>query len=417
MADDHENPLAGGTEALEFREVADRVWARDLLPGQGNGLTIETEEGLIQVDTGFNADIAREIIGDVREVTDRRVRTIVYSHGHVFYNFGVEAWLADAERRGDPRPEIVAHENLPARYARYRETLDFQTLLTGWQSGFGRAAWEGQLTPFLDPDVVYRDELSIGSDSRPVELHWAPAETDDATAVWLPRERLLYGGAATIMSIPNVGTPLRSQRDPMRWARTLDHYITLEPETLVREFGPEVHGREAVVEVLRSTADALRWLRAETVKRLNQGYDVNEIIADIEYPTEWAEMAWMAPTYGHPDYIVRDIFRSETGWWDRNITQLHPSPPAASAAAIRSAISDPTHVLETARRLRADGERQLALHVIDLLALDTADDPAAVEARTIKAEIAEELASEASSFISANLYRTMAAYPHDRATG
>ncbi len=75
-----------------------------------------------------------------------------------------------------------------------------------------------------------------------MELHRAPAETDDATAVWLPQDRLLYGGAATIMSIPNVGTPLRSQRDPMRWARTLDHYITLEPDTLVREFGPEVQG-------------------------------------------------------------------------------------------------------------------------------------------------------------------------------
>jgi len=415
VPDDRDNPLAGGAEALEFREVADRVWARDLLPGQGNGLTIETESGLIQVDTGFNDGVAQEILADIRTVTDRPLGTIVYSHGHVFYNFGVMAWLAEAEQRGDPRPEIVAHENLPARYARYRETVDFQTVLTGWQSGFGRAAWEGQLDPFLDPDVVYRDELSIGSAARPVELHWAPAETDDATAVWLPEERLLYGGAATIMSIPNVGTPLRSQRDPMRWARTLDHYIALGPETLVREFGPEVHGRAAIVEVLQSTADALRWLRAETVRRLNRGLDIEEIIAEIDYPTEWADMAWMAPTYGHPDYIVRDIYRSETGWWDRNITRLHPSPPEAVAAAVRSAIADPAHVIETAQRLRADGQAQLALHVVDLLALDDGDDPFVAEARAIKVEIAEELAAGASSFISSNLYRTMAAYPNDRA--
>jgi alkyl sulfatase BDS1-like metallo-beta-lactamase superfamily hydrolase len=415
VADDHENPLAGGTQALEFREVADRVWARDLLPGQGNGLTVETETGLIQVDTGFNDGVAREIIADVRRVSDRPVRRIVYSHGHVFYNFGVGAWLDDAVERGDPRPGIVAHENLPARYARYRETLDFQTLLTGWQSGFGRGAWEGQLAPFLDPDVVYRDELSIGEGDRPVELFWAPAETDDATAVWLPAERLLYGGAATIMSIPNVGTPLRSQRDPMRWARTLDRYVTLEPETLVREFGPEVHGREAIAEVLASTAAALRWLREQTIERLNRGADIDEIIADIDYPAEWAEMDWMAPTYGHPDYIVRDIYRSETGWWDRNITHLHPSSTAAAAAAVRSAIADPGHVLDTARRLVDDGEPQLALHVVDLLALDGGDDPAVVEARELKAEIGDLLAADASSFISANLYRTMAGYPHDRA--
>ena len=71
---------------------------------------------------------------------------------------------------------------------------------------------------------------------------------------------------------------------------------------------------------------------------------------------EWAGATnKMAPTYGHPDYIVRDIYRSETGWWDRNITHLHPAPPQSVAAAIRSAIADPGRVLETAKELRARG--------------------------------------------------------------
>jgi alkyl sulfatase BDS1-like metallo-beta-lactamase superfamily hydrolase len=415
VTDDHENPLAGGAAPLEFREVADGVWARDLLPGQGNGLTITLDNGLIQIDTGFNDAVANEIIADIRTVTDKPLHKIVYSHGHVFYNFGVNAWLNHATERGDPRPEIIGHENLPIRYARYRETVDFQTILNGWQSGFGYQAWVGQLDPFLDPDVTYRETLSIGDESRPVELFWAPAETDDATAVWLPRQRLLYGGAATITSIPNIGTPLRTQRDPIRWARTLDHYIELKPEILVREFGPELHGHEAIVEVLASTADALRWLRSETVRRLNKGLDIEEILADIDYPSEWEDMAWMAPTYGHPDYIVRDIYRSETGWWDRNITNLHPAPPTTVATAIRAAIGDPQRVLDEARALRGDGQPQLALHIIDLLALDTSDDPAVVEARSIKAELAEELASSTTSFISSNLYRVMGNYPHSRA--
>ncbi len=414
MTDEHENPLAGGSGSLEFREVADRVWVRDLLPGQANGLTIEVDEGLVQVDTGFNDGVALEIISDIRTVTDRPLKTIVYSHGHVFYNFGIGAWLDHADKRGDARPSIVAHANLPARYARYRETLEFQTTLTGWQSGFGKAAWEGQVGPFVGPDVVFDDRMSIGDDQRPVELFGAPAETDDAVAVWLPEERLLYGGAATIASIPNVGTPLRTQRDPVRWAETLDHYVSLEPDVLVREFGAEVHGRTAIAEILQSTAEALRWLRREVVDRMNKGWDVEEILEDIDYPAEWDVQAWMAPTYGHPDYIVRDIYRSETGWWDRNLTSLHPATPDAAAEAVRSAISDPQHVLDTASRLRADGELQLALHVLDLLALHPGNDAAVVQARELKVAIAEELADSASSFISANLYRTMADYPHDR---
>ena len=414
MTDDHENPLAGGSEALGFREVAERVWVRDILPGQGNGMTIALDEHLIQLDTGFNDDVAREIIADVRTVTDLRVGTIVYSHGHVFYNFGVEAWRRHADERGEDRPEIVAHAALARRYARYRDTLDFQTLLTGWQSGFGKAAWIGQIGPFVDPDRTFDDRIEIGDGSRRVELLAAPAETDDALAVWLPDERVLYGGPATIMSVPNVGTPLRTQRDAVAWADTLDRYLALGPEVLVREFGPEVHGRAAIAEVLSTTAEALRWLRSETVKRLNQGQDIEEILADIEYPSEWDDLAWMAPTYGHPDFIVRDIYRSETGWWDRNVTTLHPSPRDRVAEAVREAIADPAHVVATARRLRDEGDPQLALHVLDLLAGSSSADESVVEARALKAEVSEGLADQATSFISSNLYRSMARYPHDR---
>ena len=114
-----------------------------------------------------------------------------------------------------------------------------QTILNGWQSGSGKAAWAGQLQPFLDPYLTYRDRLTLSEGSRRVEIFWGPAETDDATAVWLPDERLLYGGAATIASIPNVGTPLRTYRDAVRWADTLDARETPEVRA-AREMKQEI---------------------------------------------------------------------------------------------------------------------------------------------------------------------------------
>ena len=161
--------------------------------------------------------------------------------------------------------------------------------------------------------------------------------------------------------------------------------------------------------------DALRWLRRETIGRLNRGLDIDEILADIEYPADWAAKPWMAPTYGHPDFIVRDIYRSETGWWDRNIKSLHPASRPEVAEAIRVAISDPGHVIATAERLRSEDRPQLALHVIDLLAQSSSNDPEVLAARQLKKELAEDLAGQATSFISANLYRTLADYPHERA--
>jgi uncharacterized sulfatase len=112
----------------------------------------------------------------------------------------------------------------------------------------------------------------------------------------------------------------------------------------------------------------------------------------------------MRPLYGDPEYIVRDIFRSETGWWDRNPTNLHPAHPDASGAAVLSAITDRKAVLDRVRALAEAGEHQLALHVVDLLALAPGDDPDVVEARALKAELCRTLGDAATSFVSQSLY-------------
>ena len=78
------------------------------------------------------------------------------------------------------------------------------------------------------PRETFSRALRLGDAARQIQLLWAPSETDDALVAWLPKERLLYGGAAVTPSIPNVGTPLRSLRDPVRWADTLERLARLE---------------------------------------------------------------------------------------------------------------------------------------------------------------------------------------------
>ncbi|MGE4607281.1 MAG: alkyl sulfatase dimerization domain-containing protein, partial [Myxococcota bacterium] len=132
------------------------------------------------------------------------------------------------------------------------------------------------------------------------------------------------------------------------------------------------------------------------------------IIHDIEYPAELFEQNWMAPVYGAPDYIVRDIFRSETGWWDRNPTSLHPASNTAAALAVLSAISDRGAVITRARQLAESGELQLALHVIDVLALAPGDDEELQTARQLKADWLRARAANTVSFVSKSLYLSSA---------
>ncbi|MGI8311560.1 hypothetical protein [Saccharopolyspora hattusasensis] len=72
--------------------------------------------------TGPNAALVPDALADLRQHTHAPIRWIVYSHGHMGYDYGVPAFLADGERRGDAGPAIIAQENVVRRYRRYAET-------------------------------------------------------------------------------------------------------------------------------------------------------------------------------------------------------------------------------------------------------------------------------------------------------
>jgi len=141
---------------------------------------------------------------------------------------------------------------------------------------------------------------------------------------------------------------------------------------------------------------------------MNRGMSEAEILADLAYPDEIFKQPWMTPSYGSPEYIARDLFREENGWWDRNPTHLHPAHPGPAAEAILSAI-DPGKILARASELQAEGEIQLALHVIDLVALAPGHEGVVGEAKALKAKLCSQRAREVDPYVSKALFWSSAA--------
>jgi alkyl sulfatase BDS1-like metallo-beta-lactamase superfamily hydrolase len=387
-------------KALAGIEVTRGVW---VLPSQGNGFGVETSDGVVVVDTGPGGRETDQMIAALRALTDSPVIAICYSHGHFGYNFGVPQWLDHNAERGDAAPRLIAHRNLPLRYDRYRETEGYQAILNEMQFPGISARFEPTK---VDPTETFDDHMVLCESPR-IELLWVPSETDCALAMWLPDTRTLFAGAAVPADfIPNVGTPQRSLRLTGRWADTLDRLIELRPEVLVIEFGAFVTGEDLIAERMTTTAHALRWLRSEVVARLNHGMNEREILADLDYPPEVFDYPWLTHAYGSPDYIVRDLVREESGWWDRNPTSLHPAAPADVARVTFDAIADPDAVIAQAEALAADGNPQLAMHVIDLVALGPDDEPAVTRARAIKSDLCRERSKQVTPYPSKGLYKS-----------
>ena len=100
-------------------ELAGQVLGPGLyvVPGQGNSLAIETDDGVVVLDASGRRHV-EGMLAMLREHTQAPVHAVVYSHGHHGYNAAVDAWQRHNEERGDPPPRLVAHENVLRRYAR-----------------------------------------------------------------------------------------------------------------------------------------------------------------------------------------------------------------------------------------------------------------------------------------------------------
>lgn len=372
------------------------------LGGQGNSLVVDLGGSLLLVDSGPGGDITRRMIQEVRLHLGKPVAHIIYSHGHMGYNNGVDAWRQAAEDNGYAPPQLIAHENVARRFRRYRETAGLQSYTNTRQ--FRTAYPENPPRHwFTQPDTTYRHTMLVHGADRCVQLLHAPGETDDGTAVWIPESKVLYGSNAFIKTCPNIGSPYRILRDPCVWANTLEKFLDLDPDVLIPEFGKPLVAKEEIAEALSVPAQALRHLRREVVRYMNAGMTVEEIIHTIELPAELFGSPYMKPSYGCAEFVIRDVWRSENGWWNRNPTDLHPSPVRTAANAVLAALTRPEQVLQHVLALQKAGETQLALHVVDLLALADSGTPAVIQARRLKAELCEQRAQELPSFVSRSL--------------
>lgn len=380
----------------------------DLAPGifgqqqAGWLVTIETSDGLVQIDTG---DQAPASLAAIRSRTDAPFTDIIFSHGHQRYNLACRDWVVDCVATSGRVPRVIAHENVPRRQRRYQESNGLQNRLLERQFRYPAGSLEGRQFPFTTPTHTFRDSFTIETPGRTLDVLHAPSETDDAVAVWLREDRVLYGGPACIPFFPNVGSPQRPVRDPVRWADTLDRLGALAAEILICEFGEPIAGRDAVAEYLASTAAALRWCHHTVVELMNRGHNVAEIVNMVELPPEVFGKPWLQEGYTSLEHVLRDVYRTQFGWWeDLNPTSLHPAHPAEVAREVRTAITDPEAVLERVRALAADGKVTLALHVVDLLALGEGADPVVVEARRLKADLCRRAAATNPSYVTQSLY-------------
>lgn len=349
-------------------EVAPRTWF--IQPGMVNVALFETDEGLLLVDCGCAGD-GPALLAAVRELSDKPLHTVVYTHGHSDHAFGLWAFLEAGEQ-----PEVVAHEGVVAHFERYIKTSGLNAHINGQQPGASGKAWPDDRADFDWPTRTYRDTLELTIGGEQFVLRHGKGETEDATWVWAPERRVIAAGDLVTGYLPNAGNPKKVQRYAEEWADAAEEMAALRPVAIITGHGDPAVGEEALQDELTTLARYLRHIVDHALRGLNAGMLHDDIVATLEVPADLAGHPRLPAIYDRPEFICRNVIRRYAGWWDGYPSSLLPAPREQQARAVAELAGGVPAVAARALEV-ADSDIRLACHLAEWAFLADRDDPAA----------------------------------------
>ena len=420
---------------MDLLELADRLWSGDLdvagppspehpgdqeavnpfVPrgelvevGQGtafvssfaNVSAFETTEGLVCVDSGAPFSAA-EIHRMIRAWSPARLHTTIFSHGHIDHVLGTGPFEGEARERGWAPPRVVAHENVAARFDRYKLTAGYNSAINSRQFGVP-VDWP---TDYRYPDETYRERVELEVGGERFELHHAKGETDDHSWTWVPARRVVCPGDLIIWCVPNAGNPQKVQRYPREWAAALREMSALGAETLLPGHGLPVVGADRVRAILDDTAALLEHLHDETVRMMNEDASLNEIVQEVRAPAELLGKPYLRPIYDDPEFVVRNVWRLYGGWYDLDPAGLKPARSSDLAREIASLAGGASELARRARQLASEGEFRLAGHLAEFA---IAAAPGDSEVRVARAEVYERRSAAEPSLMAKSIFAAAA---------
>ena len=195
---------------------------------------------------------------------------------------------------------------MPDHFDRYIHT-------NGWNTAINRRQFAIDVDKFKwpeeyrYPDVTYENEISFKSGNLTFNLYHARGETDDHTWVHIPEEKIIAPGDLFIWAVPNGGNPQKVQRYISDWAMALNKMIELEAETLIPGHGFPIFGKDRIKKALETTSQFLTLIEEQTLKFMNQGKSLNQVLHEVIIPNDLMDHPWLKPIYDDPKFLIRMI--------------------------------------------------------------------------------------------------------------
>lgn len=188
-----------------IKTVAPGVYVYNADPIESNCTIIMTNEGVVLIDSGHNPPDSRAVAAAVKKLTPLPVRMIINTEPHADHTSGHFVFSP---------PAIIVAANgarksmtdafLPKRFDKEKAA----------SKEFAKAAEGFRL---VTPHVEYHGSATINVGERTFELfHMPEVHSESDSAIWLPKERILFAAASISVGRVNNLRPFVSIRRPWR---------------------------------------------------------------------------------------------------------------------------------------------------------------------------------------------------------
>ncbi len=219
------------------------------------------DAGVLVVNTGPSARVARALHAAIRKITAKPVKWVVnvnsqnhYWHGNGYFKSQGATILASKE--ADRVMRETGAQQLDANKALLKEKS------------------EGTALTYPTELISDQRELKLGKTAVRL-LYVGPAHTPGDLAVWLPQQRILFSGDVIYTERLLAVTPIGNTA---HWVQAFDKLVALNPKTIIPG-----HGRPTTIEVARrDTRDYLSFLLTEAKRILDAGGSLQDAVEKVD---------------------------------------------------------------------------------------------------------------------------------------
>jgi alkyl sulfatase BDS1-like metallo-beta-lactamase superfamily hydrolase len=308
--------------------------------GPSNIVMIEGTDGLIVIDSGSSVDQAKTILSEFRKITDKPVSAIIYTNGKADHVGGGGVFVNDSKTQGQ-FPDIIANIEFPenvfpsiGQIAKQKSIYDlyWSGLLLpndnesdrSISSGLG-PNWKLENISYVAPNILFNDTLETTYSGINATLISAPGPSPEQIFVWIPQKKVILSSDLVYKAFPNLYSMSGLEDvDIQSWIDAIDTMRGLNSTFLVPSHLMPARGPENISDILTSYRDGISYLVQQTVRYINQGYNVDEITEILELPSYLKNHPWLQEKTGQLSWIVRQIYTYIVGWNFGDATWFNP---------------------------------------------------------------------------------------------